>query len=40
MNAVQAFLLGLMAGWTPPVLVLAWMLWRDVISQEKAERHT
>ena len=36
MNAVQAFFLGMMAAWTPAFIVLAWMLWRDTISQDEA----
>jgi hypothetical protein len=26
MSTLQAFLLGLMAAWTPPLILLAWML--------------
>ena len=29
MDALQAFLLGIMAGWTPCLVLLAWMLRRD-----------
>lgn len=27
MSTVQAFLLGIMVGWTPCLLVLGWLLW-------------
>jgi hypothetical protein len=27
MSTVQAFLLGIMVGWTPCLLVLGWFLW-------------
>ena len=35
MNAVQVFFLGMMAGWTPSIILLAWMLWRDGIAQDE-----
>jgi hypothetical protein len=35
MNAVQAFLLGMMVAWTPSLILLGWMLWRVAISQGK-----
>jgi hypothetical protein len=28
-NPVQAFFLGLMLAWTPSLVLLAWMLWRE-----------
>jgi len=35
MDALQAFLLGLMAAWTPSLIVLAWMLRRALGSKER-----
>jgi len=25
-----------MAGWTPSLILLAWMLWRDTVAEDKA----
>ena len=32
MTALQIFLLGLMVGWTPGVLLLAWMIYRTPLA--------
>ena len=37
MEALQAFLLGMMAAWIPSMVLLAWMLRRDLTSQEERE---
>ena len=38
MSAVEAFLLGLMAGWIPPLIVLAWLLERRTLSSRTIQR--
>src|SRR5215471_138767 len=35
MDTVQAFVLGLMAAWTPSLILLAWLLWRDAGSERQ-----
>ena len=37
MNAVQAFVLGMMVAWTPSLILLAWVLWRISIPQDMAD---
>jgi hypothetical protein len=37
MTTVQAFLLGVMAAWTPSLVLLAWVLWRDAPSDEGSD---
>ena len=32
MSALQTFFLGIMVAWTPSLLLLAWMLWRNTVS--------
>jgi hypothetical protein len=34
MNNVQPFLLGVMAAWTPSLLILAWCLWRAPVEPD------
>jgi len=36
MRPVEAFFLGLMAAWTPSLIVLAWILWRDAGSEKQS----
>jgi hypothetical protein len=40
-DPVQAFFLGMMAAWTPSLVLLAWMLWRDAGSghEQGQKRH-
>jgi len=33
MDLLEAFFLGLLAAWTTPLVLLAWMLWRDAGSE-------
>jgi hypothetical protein len=35
MTALQAFFFGMMVAWTPSLILLAWMLWRDGTSQDE-----
>jgi hypothetical protein len=37
MGIVEAFVLGLMVAWTPPLLLLAWMLWRNALSDDGSD---
>ena len=37
MEAYQWFLLGMMVAWTPGLLALGFMLWRQHIGQDSAE---
>jgi len=37
MKAYQWFLLGMMVAWTPGLLALAFMLWRNHIDQSSAD---
>jgi hypothetical protein len=36
MTTTQAFFLGMMASWTPSLILLAWMLWRDAGSENQS----
>jgi hypothetical protein len=36
MTTTQAFFLGMMASWTPSLILLAWMLWRDARSENQS----
>jgi hypothetical protein len=38
MNGLEVFLLGMMAAWTPSLLVLAWALWRAPTDPSREER--
>jgi hypothetical protein len=35
MTTLEAFFLGFMAAWTPSLVLLAWLLWRDAGSQNQ-----
>ena len=35
MDDLQLFFLGVMVAWTPSLVLLAWILWRDIGSQEQ-----
>jgi len=35
MSPLEAFLLGLMVAWTPSLVLLAWVLWRDARSEHQ-----
>lgn len=35
MSTVESFFLGIMAAWTPSLILLAWLLWRDAGSQDE-----
>jgi hypothetical protein len=36
MTTLEAFFLGFMAAWTPSLVLLAWLLWRDAGSEEQS----
>jgi hypothetical protein len=36
MSALQAFFFGMMMAWTPSLVLLAWLLWRDAGSEEQS----
>jgi hypothetical protein len=35
MSSLQAFFFGMIVAWTPSLVVLWWMLWRDTASQDE-----
>jgi hypothetical protein len=38
MSILQAILFGVMLSWTPSVVLLAWLLWREGIFEESAHK--
>ena len=38
MSNIQAFILGLMAAWTPGLIILAWLLRRAIVDEEPLEQ--
>jgi hypothetical protein len=38
MIAMQSFLLGVMVAWMPSLIVLAWLLWREMQLEDRFDR--
>ena len=38
MSTLQAVIFGMMLSWTPSVVLLAWLLWREGIFEESAHK--
>ena len=37
MGVVEAFMVGIMAAWTPSLVLLAWLLWRNALSDDGSD---